>query len=63
MSIIEFNKLAQKEQLEITWAQGILEGHHGYGEHYYLLYQLYDFFVEVEFAKSTDEILSVKCFR
>ena len=63
MSIIEFNKLAQKEQLDITWAQGILESHQSHGEYYYLLYQLYDFFVEVGFATSTDEIMSVKCFR
>jgi len=62
MTITEFNTLALKDQLDITWDRGVLEEHTTSGDHYDLLYRLYDFFVEVTFIESTDEIRHLKTF-
>ena len=63
MTLSEFNSLDLKEQLDVTWEKGILEDHNTHGDHFYLLYHLGDFFVEVAFCAESHEITRIKTFQ
>jgi hypothetical protein len=63
MTLSEFTRLDMEDQLDETWDKGVLEDHNTYGDHYYLLYKLYDFFVEIAFNAKTDDITEVKSFQ
>ena len=62
MTLSEFNKLDLEKQAEIVWEKGILEHHANDGEHHFVLYKIYDFFVEIEFHSFTNEIVKIICF-
>jgi hypothetical protein len=62
MTLSEFNRMDLKDQLSITWDKGILEGNFTHERHYFLLYKLFDFFVEIAFDAETDDILGLSCF-
>ena len=62
MTLSEFNNLDLKDQLDLTWENGTLEDNVTHERHYYLLYKLYDFFVEVAFSSDTDDIVGVSSF-
>jgi len=62
MTLKEFNCLELQDQLEITWEKGVIEDHITYGDYYYILYKLYDFFVEIAFKTGKDDVIQVKSF-
>jgi len=62
MTLSEFNRMAVKDQLEITWDKGILEDNVAHGNYHYLLYRLGDFFVEITFNSETDDVVGLKSF-
>jgi hypothetical protein len=63
MTLSEFTRLDRKDQLNLTWDKGILHDHITHDRHYYLLYRLYDFFVELAFSAETNDIIGVSSFR
>jgi hypothetical protein len=62
MTLSEFNKLDLEKQAEIVWEKGILDHHANDGEHHFVLYKIYDFFVEIEFHSKTNDILKILSF-
>jgi len=62
MTLSEFNKLDLKEQAEIVWENGILEHHTSDGENHFVLYNVYDFFVEIKFDSKTNDIIQLISF-
>jgi len=62
MTLSEFNRMATKDQLEITWDKGVLEDNVAHGKYHYLLYKLDDFFVEITFNSETDNVVGLKSF-
>jgi hypothetical protein len=63
MTLSEFNKLDLEKQTEIVWDKGILEHHTSDGENHFILYRVYDFFVEIKFYSPTNDIIQLICFR
>jgi hypothetical protein len=63
MTLPEFTRLDRKDQLNLTWDKGILQDHITHDRHYYLLYKLYDFFVELAFNAETNDIIGLSSFR
>ncbi|HET6994734.1 MAG TPA: hypothetical protein VFI06_07120 [Chitinophagaceae bacterium] len=63
MTLPEFNRLDLKDQLALTWDKGDLQEHITHDRHYYLLYKVYDFFVEVAFNSDTNDIIGLSSFR
>jgi hypothetical protein len=62
MTLSEFNSLDLDDQLDVTWEKGILEDHNTHGDHFYLLYKIDEFFVEVAFLSETHDITEIKTF-
>jgi hypothetical protein len=63
MTLSEFNSLNRDDQLNVTWEKGILEDHNTHGDHFYLLYHLDNFFVEVAFCSESHNITEIKTFQ
>jgi hypothetical protein len=63
MTLAEFNKLDLDDQLEKTWESGVIEDHRQDHEHHYILYKIFDFFVEIAFHPDTQEIMEVRSFQ
>ena len=63
MTLSEFTRLELKDQLNLIWDKGVLHDHITHDRHYYLLYKLYDFFVELAFNAETNDIIGVSSFR
>lgn len=62
MTLSEFNRMAIKDQLEITWDKGTLEDNVAHGNYHYLLYRIDDFFVEITFNSETDDVVGLNGF-
>ena len=61
MSIAEFNSLKVSDQAKLVWKATFLGQRHSV-QHYALLYAVENFYVEVNYSKRNDQIISLSSF-
>ena len=62
MNLAEFNSLNLKDQMETTWANGVIEDNRVNKDYHYIVYKVHDFFVEMAFNRESEEIVQIRGF-
>ncbi|HLG38128.1 MAG TPA: hypothetical protein VI461_00620, partial [Chitinophagaceae bacterium] len=62
MTADEFNRLDIEDQLKIIWETGVLDDHNTGISQFYLVYKVYDFFVEIAFDKASESIIAIRSY-
>jgi hypothetical protein len=63
MTLFDFQILAQNEQIDLLYREGVYVGKRKQGDHTLVLYQLESFYVEVWYLQYRKWIEKLHCFR
>lgn len=63
MEFFQYTKLFKHEQWDLLFRNGEFIGSKTHSESKFVLYKLYNFYVEVEYFASENKIRTMKCFQ
>lgn len=62
MTLYDFKRLPEKEQISITWDRGDFVFDYLIGNKHFALYQLFDFYSEVLYDTDKNTVIAIRSF-